>query len=78
MNGPCLCGDPWCPSCGGAMGTYRGAGEPDPDQAYEDSVQRALDAGEALPPPPAGAPVQSPQPAPAGAQNSPGSPDPAD
>jgi hypothetical protein len=22
MIGPCLCGDPACPSCGGAMGTY--------------------------------------------------------
>lgn len=22
MIGPCMCGDPYCPSCGGAMGTY--------------------------------------------------------
>lgn len=21
-TGPCLCGDPYCPSCGGAMGTF--------------------------------------------------------
>jgi 2-polyprenyl-6-methoxyphenol hydroxylase-like FAD-dependent oxidoreductase len=23
VSGPCLCGDPACPSCGVAMGTYR-------------------------------------------------------
>lgn len=31
MKGPCMCGSPDCPSCGGAMGTY-GADKP-PDIA---------------------------------------------
>lgn len=57
--GPCLCGDPWCPSCGSAMGTYPGTGtpEPDPDAAYEEARQRATDAGEPWPPAPAGSPI---------------------
>lgn len=43
MTEPCKCGDPWCPSCGSAMGTYRERDEPDPDAAYDRERQKEID-----------------------------------
>lgn len=42
-RGPCLCGDPYCPSCGRAQGTYPEKIEPDADEAYEQARQEAVD-----------------------------------
>lgn len=39
----CLCGDYSCPSCGRAMGTYRGPVAPDGDELYESHRQKQLD-----------------------------------
>lgn len=41
--GPCLCGDPLCPSCGRAMGTYPEPPDPDPDEGYDRAAQAELD-----------------------------------
>lgn len=43
MSDRCMCGDPWCWSCGRAMGTYPEKEEEDADEAYEKHRQDEVD-----------------------------------
>ena len=42
MKGPCLCGDPECWICGGAMGTYSGKDIPDPPELRCEACDKLL------------------------------------
>ena len=43
MNERCMCGDPECPSCGTAMGTYVDPNVQDEDDSYERMRQQEVD-----------------------------------